>query len=123
MAESILARSIRAAGPGRAQCPPMSTRCEVCRNLRPDNLCAIYETRPAICAEYDAKDCEFVDEVAFDLYFTNEHDLEAWLAIRRDRRRESARRGARTKARAVKASRSAEPARAGKPGRRGPRGG
>lgn len=29
-----------------------------CRNLQDDNRCAIYETRPQICREFDEKSCE-----------------------------------------------------------------
>jgi Fe-S-cluster containining protein len=32
----------------------------VCQNLRPDNLCSIYETRPKICREYKAGECDYV---------------------------------------------------------------
>ncbi len=30
-----------------------------CENLQPDNMCGIYETRPAICREYDAGECDY----------------------------------------------------------------
>lgn len=31
-----------------------------CRNLREDFRCGIYETRPSICREYKAEDCDYV---------------------------------------------------------------
>ena len=40
-----------------------------CKNLLPNNLCGIYETRPKICREYDPTDCEYTSEVEFDLYY------------------------------------------------------
>jgi len=66
-----------------------------CRNLLPNNLCAVYDNRPRICADYDPTDCEFTGEVDYELYFSNEKDLEAWLAVRKQRRRQAARKGAR----------------------------
>ncbi|GJM26370.1 MAG: hypothetical protein DHS20C16_27850 [Phycisphaerae bacterium] len=30
-----------------------------CENLQSDNLCGIYETRPAICREYDYGECDY----------------------------------------------------------------
>lgn len=30
-----------------------------CENLQADNLCGIYETRPAICREYDYGECDY----------------------------------------------------------------
>lgn len=68
-----------------------------CKNLLPNNLCAIYETRPRICREYDPTDCEYTGEVKYDLYFENERQLEAWLAERKARRKQP--RASRPKAR------------------------
>jgi len=30
-----------------------------CKNLQPDNLCGIYDRRPAICREYEPGDCDY----------------------------------------------------------------
>ena len=89
-----------------------------CRNLTPQNLCAIYDRRPKICADYDPTDCEFTGEVDFDLYFRNEQDFEAWLAVRRLRRAESARKAARTRRRNAAAARARHAAPAARPKRR-----
>ena len=56
-----------------------------CRHLLPNNLCGIYDTRPAICREYDPTDCEFTGDVDYEAYFTNDADLEAWLVERKAR--------------------------------------
>jgi Fe-S-cluster containining protein len=75
----------------------------VCRNLRPDNSCAIYETRPQICREYGVLDkegpCEyFSQDVPYDLLFETVEKFEEWsradLARRAERlqRRREARR-------------------------------
>jgi Fe-S-cluster containining protein len=67
-----------------------------CRNLLPDNRCAIYDTRPAICKEYDPKDCEFHEpDARFPVQLESVEDLEAWLRARaRKRRARRRRRGA-----------------------------
>ncbi len=61
-----------------------------CKNLLPNNLCGVYETRPTICAEYDPTDCEFTGEVPYDLYFDGHEPFEAWLALRKTKRRADA---------------------------------
>jgi len=58
-----------------------------CKNLLPNNLCGIYETRPRICREYDATDCEYTGEVEYELYFDGAAKLEAWLLERKARRK------------------------------------
>ncbi len=40
-----------------------------CKHLQPNNLCGIYETRPAICREYSTKNCEYEDNWVYDRYF------------------------------------------------------
>lgn len=58
-----------------------------CKYLRPDNLCGNYDHRPEICREYDPTDCEFTGEVDYELYFRNDHELEAWLIARKAARK------------------------------------
>jgi len=41
----------------------------VCRYLRDDNLCGIYETRPEICREYTTDNCEYDDDWIYEQYF------------------------------------------------------
>ncbi len=40
-----------------------------CENLRDDYLCGIYETRPQICRDYSADNCEFDNDGCYDKYF------------------------------------------------------
>ena len=40
-----------------------------CNMLGDDNRCLAYETRPEICRDYKAKDCEYEDEWVYDHYF------------------------------------------------------
>jgi Fe-S-cluster containining protein len=43
-----------------------------CKNLRLDNLCGVYETRPAICAEYEPGDCDYSGgSYGYDHLFTH----------------------------------------------------
>lgn len=60
-----------------------------CKNLLPNNLCGIYETRPRICREYDPTDCEYTGEVEYQLYFDGAAPFEAWLAERKAGRKRS----------------------------------
>ena len=78
-----------------------------CKNLLPNNLCGVYETRPAICSEYDATDCEYTGTISYELYFEDEHQFEAWLAERKTKRRDAAARGSRTRAAVAKKARRA----------------
>lgn len=39
-----------------------------CRELRDDNLCGIYETRPQICRDYTTKNCEYDEDWVYDHY-------------------------------------------------------
>jgi Fe-S-cluster containining protein len=70
-----------------------------CKNLQPDNRCAIYDTRPHICQEYKAGDCDYIGvEYDYDHLFTDVEQLDAFAAeYLRGRRRRSrrARRGKR----------------------------
>ena len=74
-----------------------------CKYLRPDNLCGIYDTRPAICREYDAVDCEFTGEVPYELFFADDVALEKWLAARKERRSKTRAKSARPASRRTKA--------------------
>lgn len=50
-----------------------------CTHLRPDNLCGIYETRPKICREYKAGECDYSDGTyGYDELFTHVDQLEAF---------------------------------------------
>jgi len=54
-----------------------------CRHLRPDNLCGTYETRPKICREYKAGDCDYAGgNYGYDALFQCEADLASWLQKR-----------------------------------------
>ena len=74
-----------------------------CRNLLPDTLCAVYETRPAICRGYKAGECDYIGGAyEYDELFTQVDQLEAYakqaLQARRLRRRKRTSRNGRTKA-------------------------
>ena len=44
----------------------------VCKNLGADNLCVAYETRPEICREYEAKDCDYTGGCyGYEHFFTH----------------------------------------------------
>lgn len=50
-----------------------------CKNLRPDNRCDIYETRPKICRQYTTDNCDYHGgEYDFDKLFTSAEELEAY---------------------------------------------
>lgn len=43
-----------------------------CKNLRMDNLCGVYETRPEICREYEPGDCDYSGgSYGYDHLFTH----------------------------------------------------
>ncbi len=48
-----------------------------CNHLKKDGGCAIYETRPQICRDYDNEWCEYDQpaEEGFDLYFRSYDEL------------------------------------------------
>lgn len=61
-----------------------------CRNLAPTNLCGIYETRPQICREYQAGECDYVGGAyGYDELFTQVDQIEEYgkkaLAAKRKR--------------------------------------
>jgi Fe-S-cluster containining protein len=48
-----------------------------CKNLRADNTCAIYETRPQICEDYKADGCDYQGgEYGYDHFFTHAKQIE-----------------------------------------------
>ncbi len=58
-----------------------------CKYLTPSNMCSIYETRPLICREHDAKDCEFhVDSMEHDHYFQCLEEFDEYLTKRFSRK-------------------------------------
>ncbi len=54
----------------------------VCKHLRKDNRCGIYNSRPSICREYTTDHCEYEDEWVYDQYFeTPEQVVEYMEAV------------------------------------------
>lgn len=50
-----------------------------CENLRDDNLCGVYETRPEICREYKAGECDYQGgDYSYELRFTTAEQVEAY---------------------------------------------
>lgn len=68
-----------------------------CKNLRPDNACAIYPHHMDTCKEYDAETCEFTGPIDQDFELRSEVDLARYIERRRLKR------GARV-ARAIRAA-------------------
>jgi uncharacterized protein len=56
-----------------------------CENLTPQGLCGIYERRPAICKDFDWRDCErhVKDDPPDKWLFGSAPEFLAWLAKRR----------------------------------------
>ena len=59
----------------------------VCKHLREDYRCGIYETRPDICREYSTDECEYEDDWTYEHYFETAQQIfeyaEATLAPRK----------------------------------------
>ncbi len=54
-----------------------------CRNLRADNLCGVYETRPEICREYKAGDCDYSGgDYDYEYWFTHPDQMDAFIRQR-----------------------------------------
>jgi len=52
----------------------VATKCE---NLLPDNRCGVYETRPEICREYEAGDCDYAGgDYHYEVQFNTPEDVE-----------------------------------------------
>ncbi|MCP4589549.1 MAG: YkgJ family cysteine cluster protein [bacterium] len=71
-----------------------------CRSLEADNRCSLYKTRPHICREYKAGDCDYEDGGHdYEHLFTRPEHIEAytekWQKERRARRQRSKKRTAR----------------------------
>lgn len=55
-----------------------------CENLQNDGKCAVYDTRPTICREFDNTTCEpNTDETAEKVIFRNADDLDHWMRLTR----------------------------------------
>jgi len=50
-----------------------------CRHLQKGNLCAVYASRPTTCSAYEAENCEFTDDVEYELELHEEADLADYL--------------------------------------------
>lgn len=55
-----------------------------CKHLKPDGMCAIYESRPFICREHSLEDCERNGSIvkAADLFFKDHKALERYCKKR-----------------------------------------
>ncbi len=66
-----------------------------CQYLLPDNRCAIYETRPQICRDYESDNCEYDEGWKFERVFESPEQMweyaEAVLPPRRKPERPAAR--------------------------------
>ncbi len=51
----------------------------VCKHLREDQRCGIYETRPQICRDYSTKNCEYDDEWTYDRYFETAEQVDEYM--------------------------------------------
>jgi len=50
-----------------------------CKNLRADNMCGVYETRPEICAEYEPGECDYIDgQYGYEMIFTHPSQIEEY---------------------------------------------
>jgi uncharacterized protein len=59
-----------------------------CRHLQPDHRCGSYDDRPAICREYNTKNCDYDDKGVHDkLFETPEQIAEYEEAVLPPRRR------------------------------------
>jgi Fe-S-cluster containining protein len=57
-----------------------------CRNLGDNGMCQIYDTRPQICRDLQATECEFALGPGDRLLFTNIEEYDRWDAERAHRR-------------------------------------
>ncbi|MFM1897424.1 MAG: hypothetical protein RLZZ385_2498 [Pseudomonadota bacterium] len=55
-----------------------------CEHLLDGGVCAIYDTRPFVCREYDNDYCEFDESIpqASELFFSNHREFEAYCRKR-----------------------------------------
>ncbi len=54
----------------------------VCKHLREDHRCGIYETRPPICREYSTKNCEFDESFTYEQYFETPEQIDEYANAR-----------------------------------------
>ena len=48
-----------------------------CKHIGADNRCQVYETRPALCEEYKARDCDYsIGPYNYEHHFTHAQHLE-----------------------------------------------
>ncbi len=58
-----------------------------CKNLRGDNLCGIYETRPEICRSYEPGECDYIGgDYGYDHLFTHPEQVEEYYYERTGKR-------------------------------------
>ena len=57
-----------------------------CKNLLPNNLCAIYEDRPTTCEVYEADNCEHTGDVPYAVELHRPEDLADYLEKRKLKR-------------------------------------
>jgi Fe-S-cluster containining protein len=50
-----------------------------CKHLKPDNRCAIYETRPQICRDYSIDNCEYEENYVYERYFETAEQIEEYV--------------------------------------------
>jgi Fe-S-cluster containining protein len=58
-----------------------------CRHLQSDNRCGIYETRPQICRDYSADNCEYEDDWTYQQYFETPEQVEEYMELVLPKRR------------------------------------
>ncbi len=52
-----------------------------CRNLLPNNMCNAYDTRPEICREYKAGDCDYAGgDYHYEVHLTSVRQVEEYAA-------------------------------------------
>jgi Fe-S-cluster containining protein len=67
-----------------------------CRNLQPDGRCGIYETRPQICREYKAGECDYTGgDYDYEAVFHRPEDLESYAVEFLRKKRASSTKGTR----------------------------
>ncbi len=71
-----------------------------CKQLRTDNRCGIYETRPAICRSYTTDNCDYhAGDYGYDQLFTSAESFWEWAlkTLKEDRKKNGAKAKARVK--------------------------
>jgi Fe-S-cluster containining protein len=58
-----------------------------CRHLLDDHRCGAYDTRPQICRDYSARDCEYEDDWVYDRYFETPEQVAEYAEAVLPRRR------------------------------------